>query len=159
MAKKRINRDKTETGVTFTVIETGETLTCDVSALPKEIIPNLLVHAINAKVGDSAADPTQNALEAMTNTWNQLVEGIWNAKGSGGSGPKVTQLAEALSRVTGQDMDTVTAKLADMTDEQKKGLRKHAQVKAALSEISKERAAEKAKRDKAQAKEAKALDF
>lgn len=167
MAKKRINREKNvETGVvTFTNIADGQTVECDV----KQIFPQYaelsdvqrqaVMHAINAKVGDSAADPNADAVEAMKSTWANLVNGEWNTRSAGEGGTRITQLAKALQRVTGKDMDAVVARLSEMDDEQKKDLRKHPQVAAAIDEIKLEEQREKAKKAKAAAKDADQLDF
>lgn len=160
MAKKRINREKNfENGtVTFTVIETGQSLVCDLSKVPQAIQNHLLVHAINAKVGDSAADPNTDALEAMQKTWEQLCAGEWNARGTGEGTAKTTMLAEALARVSGKDLDAVNEKLSGMSDEEKKDLRDHPAVKAAMAEIKLERQKAAAKKAKDGAKGAE-LNF
>ena len=161
MAKMRIKREKNFDGgsVTFTVLETGKTLTCDVKDVPETIIGSLLVHAINAKVGDSAADPNADAMEVMTATWKQLCEGTWAARSGGDGAGKTTQLAQALVRVTGEDLEAVNAKLADMSEDQKKDLRKHEQVKAAIDAIKLENQQAAAKKSAATAKGADALKF
>ncbi len=155
MPQKRINRKKDyETGVvTFTVMESGEELVCEVEKVfpgygkMTSIAQHLAVHAVNAKVGDSAADPNSgSSLAAMTTTWDQLVSGEWSARGEGGSGgARVTVLAEAIAKIKGLDVAEVAAKLAEYDDETKKGLRKNAKVKAAIAEIQATRTKAKAK--------------
>lgn len=161
MAKKRINREKDfdKGTVKFTVQETGEELTCSVGEVPKEIVQHLLVHAINAKIGDAAADPKQNAMEAMTGVWDQLKSGEWNARSGGGGATRTTVLAEAVSKVTGRDLEEVKIMLAEKSDDEKKELRQHAQVKAAMSAIQAERAKVKAKAEAKEAADAAPLEL
>ena len=159
MAKQRIKREKDfEAGtVTFTVMESGESLTVNVSDISGDLTNHLLVHAINAKVGDAAADPKVDAMEAMTNVVGQLKEGTWTAK-SGGGAAKTTMIAEALVRVTGQALEDVNAKLETLSEDELKDLKKNGQVKSAMADITAERAKARAK---AAAKSAgdDALDF
>ena len=147
MAKQRIKREKGfDTGkVKFTVIETGEDFEVDVSDLPDDIKTSLLVHGVNAKVGDSAADPKVDAMAAMKATWAQLKDGTWAARAAGDGSGRITVLAEALQKVTGKSPEEVQEKLADMTDEEKKDLRNHAQVKSAIADIKAEKAKAAAK--------------
>lgn len=157
MAKQRIKREKNfDTGhVKFTVIETGADFEINVNDLPEDIKTSLLVHGVNAKVGDSAADPKVDAMEAMQGTWEQLKSGVWAARSSGDGSARITILAEALQKVTGQELEAVQAKLADMSDEEKKDLRLHGQVKSAIADIKAEKAKAAAK---SAAKDAKAGD-
>ena len=161
MAKQRIKREKDfETGsVTFTVLETGESLTVNVADVSAELTNHLLVHAINAKVGDAAADPKVDAMEAMSNVLQQLKDGTWTSKAGGGGGQKSTQLSEALVRVTGQDLADVNAKLESLSEDEVKDLRKNPQVKSALEDIKAERAKERAKVAGKAAKTAEPLNF
>lgn len=168
MAKtQRIHRDKNaETGVvTFTVTENGTVLPCDVRQVfpdfdkMNDVQKHAVIHAVNAKVGDSAASKDVDALEAMTKTWEQLVAGEWNARGEGGGGgSKTTMLAEALARVSGKEMEAVNEKLGGMSDEEKADLRAHPAVKAAMAEIKLERQKVAAKKAKEGAKDS-ALEF
>lgn len=154
MAQKRIDRKRDyEAGtITFTVLDTGEQLVCDIAQLfPgyadfSPVAKHLAVHSVNAKVGDSAADPKEPAMAAMTTTWDQLVAGEWSSRGEGGAGgTRITVLAEAIAQVKGLDVAEVAARLADLDDETKKGLRKNAKVKAAIASIQAARAKVKAK--------------
>lgn len=147
MAKQRIKREKDFASgeVNFTVIETGDNFKVNVNDLPEDIKTSLLVHGVNAKVGDAAADPKVDAMVAMKATWDQLKEGVWAARSSGDGTGRTTVLAEALQRVTEQDLEAVQAKLAEMSDEEKKDLRSHAQVKSAIADIKAEKAKAAAK--------------
>ena len=164
MAKQRIKREKDfEKGtVSFTVLDTGDSFGVKVSDLPEEIKTALLVHGINAKVGDAAADPKVDPMAAMQSVWEQLKSGTWAARSAGDGTGRVTVLAEALQKVTGQPMDDVQDKLGEMSDEEKKDLRKHPQVQSAIADIQAEKAKAKAALAGKAAKGAKddeALDF
>lgn len=169
MASPKIKRDKDyESGtVTYTSTKSGDSFTSRLADLPgvdqgmvdalPEMLRRLAVHGLNAKEGDSAA--SSGDVADVKATHDQLVAGEWSARGEGGGGPRVTLLAEGLAKVTGQDLETVVEKLEGMSDEEKKALRKHAQVKAACAEITAARAKERAKAAKKGAAEEAPLDF
>ena len=159
MAKKRINREKdVENGtVKFTVIETGAELVCNLADLPKELMNTALIHAVNAKVGDAAADPKQDAMAAMTQVWKQLTEGDWSARSGGEGAGRVTILAEAVANVTGREVAEVVTMLGEKSDDEKKELRNHVQVSAEIASIQSKRAAVKAKEAGKAAKDAEPL--
>ena len=101
-------------------------------------------HGLGQKGGDSYSGisqpgPARAALEAtldaiMANEWNRRADAIGI-------------LAEALARVTGQDMEDVIAKLQEMDDKAKKDLAKHPKIKVAVKEIELERLEAKADED------------
>lgn len=134
MARKRIDRKKDfEKGtVIFTVVESGITLECNIKELDPEMVHKLAVHGLNAKVGDSAADPNVDPLTAMQVAWEQLLRGEWSVRGEG-SGAK---LEEALAMVTGKDLAEVTRRVASLSAEEKKAFRKNAKVDAAMKQIT-----------------------
>lgn len=156
MAQKRIDRKKDfDAGVvTFTVLDNGEQLVCNLADVAPgfdkmpAITRHLLVHAVNAKVGDSAADPKEAAMVAMITTWDQLVKGEWSARGEGTGGARVTVLAQAIAKVKDKTVEEVAARLAELDDDTKKGLRKNPRVAAAIAEINADRAKAKAKASK-----------
>jgi hypothetical protein len=115
----------------------GEKLICKLSGLPDEIITRLALHGIAQKVGDSysGVSSIQEARANAAEVWENLKRGIWATKAVGG------KLAEAFARATGQPLDDCLEKLSGMTEEEKKDLRKHPQIKAAMAAINAERAA------------------
>jgi len=160
MGQKRIDRklDLAVGSVTFTNLENGETATHSVDdvfgsgawemlkALKNgEMAQRAMLHSLNAFGGDAAADKTIDAIVAINARVQSVKDGNWTMKGSGGGGPHPTVLAEAIAKVKGLDVDEVAAKLADLDDETKKGLRKNPRVKAAIAEINAKRAKDKAK--------------
>ena len=149
MSAKRIDRKiDVETGdVTFTIVETGKTLVVNANELPDEIRTRVVMHGLNAKIGDSAADPEVDAFVQLSSTWEQLREGTWNVRGGGG-GPRVTVLAEAMHLVQSGELtlDEVVDKLEAMSKEQRRDIpKKYAKVKSAMEEIRAKRATEKSK--------------
>lgn len=119
----------------------------------------MVLMAVNNVLGDTAADKEKDAIEAITARGVKLLAGEWSGRGSGGSGPRMTVLAEAVAAVKGMEIEDVIAKLETMDDETKKKLKAHPAVAAKMAEITAKRAAEKAKKAKGDAKEAGELDF
>jgi len=150
--------------VTFTVLDdNGEAtdmfVTASVDDFPEDIQRKLLVHAINAKVGDAAAgEKGQEAYDAMQQVRDQLVNGTWTARTAGEGGGRVTMLAQAIARLKNLDPHDAANKLDDYADEEKKELQKHPAVKAEMDKIRAERAAERAKKNEKDA-DASDLDF
>lgn len=144
---KRISREvNAEAGaVTFTVTESGASLTCALAELPDDVKVRLMLHGLNAKVGDSAADKNTDALEKMTGVWDSLKAGEWTQRGGGESGPRITILAEALARVRDRTVEDAVAYLADQDEEKVKAIRKVPEIEAAMKAIRAERAAAAAK--------------
>lgn len=163
MSKKRIDRKvNVESGaVTFTVLDTGKVLAANISDFPDAIVRRLVLHGINAKVGDSAANPDVDAYEALSSTLEQLKAGTWNVKGAGGAS-RVTILAEAIARVknksTEEVMETFDAQEEALSEEGFKAwkakLAKNPKVAAVMLDIKNERLAEQRKSAKAAAKDA-----
>ena len=138
MSAKRIDRKlDIETGnVTFTIVATGKTLVVNASELTDDIRNRVILHGLNAKVGDSGGSPDVDAFTQLVSTWDQLKSGTWNTKGS--AGPRVTVLAEAMHSVQNGDLtlDEIVDQLNDMSKEQRRDIpKKYAKVKAAMEEI------------------------
>ena len=150
MSAKRIDRkiDLEAGTVTFTVVATGETLVADQSKLPSDMHMRAVLAGLNAKVGDSAADPNVDAFTQMTAIRDQLEAGNWNARGGDGGASRVTLLAEAMFAVQKGDLtlDDMVDRLDAMTKEQRKAIPlTYVKVKSAMEEIKAKRASEKAK--------------
>ena len=166
MAKKTIDRAKDfENGkVTFTVLDdngdaTDMVVEASAGDFPDEIREKLIVHAINAKIGDAAAgEKGQEAYDAMRQVYDQLVNGTWTARTAGEGGGRVTMLAQAIARLKNLDPQDAANKLDDYGDDEKKELQKHPAVKAEMDKIRAERAAERAKKNEKDA-DASDLDF
>ena len=161
MAAKRIDRKiDLETGdVTFTVVESGQEVTSNptdyVSHTAEEIKTflgligwRMLLHAMNGKIGDSAANPGVDAYAQMVSTRDQLKEGAWNTRGGGGGGPRVTVLAEAMFDTQNGNLtlDEIVDRLEAMSKEQRRDIpKKYAKVHSAMEGIRAKRATKKAK--------------
>ena len=149
MSAKRIDRKiEIENGnVTFTVLATGKELVVNANELSEDIRNRILMHGLNAKVGDSAANPEVDAFAQLVSTWDQLKEGTWNTRGGGGAA-RVTVLAEAMFAVQNGDLslDAIVDQLDAMSKEQRRDIpKKYAKVKASMEEIKTARATVKSK--------------
>lgn len=173
MAKARIKREfNVETGImAFTELASSERLECDLNALypgyadMTEIAKRGVGHFVNAKCGDSAADPTNPAIPQIRGTWDLLVgsagdgsDGVWSSRGDGTGGTKQTDLAVAVFTVMSTQGDDVTQEsvneaVAGWDDDRKKSVRADPRVKR---EVEKIRTQRQVARDKASAKAAKA---
>lgn len=145
---KTVREDKS--GVDFEFAD-GSTLAANVADLPDDIKDHLIIHGLSQKIGDSySGEDAENCFTIADTVYKALTEGKWSTRTGGSGGPRISQLAEALSRATGQDVADCVALIADMSDEEKAGLRAADQIKAKIAEIKLEKAqadAEKAKAD------------
>ena len=116
-----------------------------------EVVIRLALHGLSQKLGDSyagAADeenPLGYAKESVTDVHGQLVNGDWRVTGTGGS--RITLLARALARATGQTVEAAQGVIdvkAEYGDDGKpseagkaflKAVRADAAIKAAVAEI------------------------
>jgi hypothetical protein len=140
--------------------EQNVTVTAD--QFPADIQDRLLQYGIAQKLGDeyAGADGPEEARTLLTSLVERLSQGEWKQARSGGGGSRTTMLAEALSQVTGQDVEACQAKIAEMDDDAVKGLKAHKQVAAAMATIRAQRAAEAAqKATEAAVGDAEALQF
>lgn len=130
-----------ENGVRFDFVN-GKSIETDVRDLPREIVERLAIHGLSQKVGDSyaGAESVDEAIGNAKMTYDNLVANVWAVKAIRGG-----KIVEAIVRATGQAFDVVLAKWAIMTDEEKKAVKSHPDVKKALAEIEAERAAALAK--------------
>lgn len=154
MTKKvvHLNEAGTPTGlITFTFDDKMEE-TFDLSKVNDETKLRLMIHGASQKVGDSyagaakAENPLDFAKESVKETIAQLYAGDWRAAGAGVGGPRTTDLATALARVTGKTVEQAAAYIDTLADEEKKALKAKGKVAAALAAITAERAAERAKK-------------
>lgn len=145
MAKKASKKIEGDV-VTINFEETNQTLTADLNKIPPEIQQRLAMHGLSQKLGDSYAGvDASEAFEKASAVLEDLTAGNWSTRVAA-SGPRTTQLAEALAEVTGKSVEEAAAKLEEMDDDQKKDLRKHPHIKAALATIKAKAAAEAAER-------------
>ena len=139
------------TGLKF-VFEDGTETVVDFDKIPQEIKVRAMFHGFSQKIGDSyagAAKAEGGALafskKAVNETLAQLYAGDWRATAEGG--PKApSDLAVAISRVSGKTPEACQAFVETLDDDQKKAWRKKAKVAAALATIAAEKAAARAEK-------------
>ena len=124
----------------------GEVVTCDVETLPHDMLIQLAVHGMKQKGGDSYAGADEKGLSVadcaagVREIWAGLQKGVWSQ--AGGSGVNIN--AEALARVTGEDIADCVRIIAGMDKAAIKELVKRPDMKAAILAIKVERAAARA---------------
>lgn len=146
MAKKASKVIDNDSGsVTINFEETGNAVAVQLSELTQDIITRLALHGLSQKLGDSyAGAEAEEAYDLAAQVAERLRAGEWTQARTGGGGPRVSQLVEALAAATGKDQEECLTVVSAMDDEQKKQLKKHPSVAAELARISAERAAQKA---------------
>lgn len=136
-AEKKIEGDV----LTIKFLASNEELVVDINTIPAETLSRLAMHGLSQKIGDSyAGAEAEESYARAAAVAKDLQEGNWSTRVAAGS-PRSTQLAEALHRVTGKTLEEACAKIEELDDESKKGLRTHPQIKAALAAIKSEKAA------------------
>lgn len=121
----------------------------EIAELPEAMITRLAIHGWAQKGGDSYAGAAQKGMSV--DECEAGVLALWAALKSGQFGTSRTaggKLLEAFIRWavdTGRTADEAKTAFADLTDDQKKELRKAAPIKAKLADIEAERAAAAAK--------------
>ena len=164
MAKNQIaKKDYSEENAVIFNFADGESVTVNFADFPPATQSNLQQYGIAQKLGDeyAGAEGPLEAREAMTSLIERLKKGEWKQAREGGGGVRTTMLAEALSQVTGQALETCQEKIAEMDEDGRKGLKAHKQVAAAMAVIKAERAQTAATKalEESQAEESPALDF
>ena len=144
MAIKKII-DTEAKSVTFNFGEDQEPLGLSLNDLPEEIVTHLALHGLSQKGGDSYAGKADEAPQHVAAIFDQLKEGNWTSRASGSGGPRVTQLATAISTVLGIELNEVVEKLAGMEAEQRKAISNEPKVAAELARIKAEAAAKRQK--------------
>ena len=134
--KSMLVQDGQPIGVEFQFSD-GKTLQVYSGDLPDNVQMLALCHGLSQKIGDSysgASGPTEARQKADT-TIKALLDGDWNVRAD-----VITDLAEAMHRITEKPIDACRDKLAKMSKEDRAALSKHKQVKVMLQRIKLERA-------------------
>ena len=125
----------------------GTALTLDIKDVVDNIRTQLAGHGVLQKVGDSyaGAETVEEAIAAAQRVIEQLLAGEWRQAREGGGAPRVTMLAEALSRVMkarNRDVSIEEARevIADMDDDTKAAVRKDPAIQVEMNKIKLERA-------------------
>jgi len=120
----------------------GTTLELDMKDVPEDTQRLLSFHGASQKVGDSFAGVKGNYGEGITNAQqviDLLKQGEWSAEREGG-GPRLAELAEAISRIKGVDLEKVKAAVEAATPEERSAWRSNAGVKAEVAKLRAEKA-------------------
>ena len=152
-AEKKIDGDV----LSIKFLESDQELSIDINTIPAEIISRLAMHGLSQKIGDSyaGAEPGESYDRAAA-VLKDLQEGNWSTRVAA-SGPRTTQLAEALAAATEQTLEAAAARIEQMDDEEKKALRTHPVIKAQLATIKARKAQEAAEKAAAGAADAAPL--
>lgn len=148
------------TGVIQFTFEDNTVQTIDVNTLNDATKFRAMVHGVSQKIGDSYAgakaeeNPLAFAKAAAQETIAQVLRGDWRAARE--SGPRVTDLAVAASRVAGQTLEAAIEWLGTLDETQTKEFRNKPKIKAALAQIGAEKAIAKAAKMQAAADAAEA---
>ena len=122
----------------------GRLLSFNVDALSDDIKRELLFHGVMQKVGDAAAGAKGSFDDGVANCGRvieQLQAGQWTAtRGGGEAKPRVTDLANAIARLKGIEVEKALSAVEAATDEQRKAWRALPAVKLELARIREERA-------------------
>jgi len=139
IAKKETLEDMSGVNINF---NDGESVQARLADFSDDIVVHLALHGLSQKLGDSYSGEQDitSARALASAVLDRLKEGNWKAVREGGGGGRISDLAQALSAVTGQPLEECVAKISEMEKDQKNGLRKHPKVKAELAKIAAERA-------------------
>lgn len=130
--------------ITIRFEETNEELQVNINDIPAETISRLAMHGLSQKLGDSyAGAEVSESFGRCSAVAGDLKEGNWSTRVAA-SGPRTTQLAEALAAATGKSLEEAAAKLETLDEDAKKGLRAHPQIKVELANIKARKAQEAA---------------
>lgn len=118
------------------------TLELNCGELPAEIQIQLMLHGAIQKVGDSYAGAKGDYEGAIANAQgviDALKAGEWGVAGDEAR-PRLAELAEAISRIKGTDLEKTKVAVEKATDEQRKQWRSNAKVKATIAQLRAEKA-------------------
>lgn len=139
-SKREVDLDNNT--VSFVFGDDGEDVVVDPTEFPEEIQKRLVLHGMSQKGGDSFAGVKGNFQLARANlreVIDELRQGNWRS--SGDERPRLGELAEAISRIKGIDLEKVKTAVEAASDEQRKNWRSNAAVKAEIAKIRAENAA------------------
>lgn len=150
MAERKVGKTVNDDSVTFD-FATGENVEVKIKDISSDIQKQLMLHGLSQKLGDSySGEDADKCHTIFQGVLKNLTEGNWSARSGGGSAPRISQLAEALSIATEKTVEECVTVLSEMDDEAKKTVRGHPAVQSALAEIKLRKATEDAKKLKAE---------
>ena len=122
----------------------GEVLSLGMADLNDEMRQRVALHGINQKVRDSFAGVKGDFAKGIENAKaiiEQLLAGQWRAaRGEGEAKPRITELAAAISRLKGIEIEVATSAVQAADDAKRKEWRAHPKIKAAIATIRAEKA-------------------
>ena len=125
-----------------TTLGNGLKIVACIDDIPESLHPMLMLHGLKQKIGDASASFSKTsdysgAFTAMQSVVDNLMNGLWNAKGSNGTGDLVQAVAN-LKKIQIEDAQEAVDALDE--DQMKVVLSKPA-IKAEIAKIKAERAA------------------
>lgn len=141
-APKFCDKNWGDDGVVTFKFGNGTALSFDTNKCNDETKLDLRCHGASQKIGDSFAGVKGNYAEGVANAQkviDQLYAGEWAADREGGA-PRLAELAEAIARIKGIDLEKTKAAVEKATDEQRSQWRSNAKVKATIAAIRAEKA-------------------
>lgn len=134
--------------VTFSFMDKDKTtITVDPSTLGPDVQKKLMLNGVSQKLGDTYADSDSNpdvAVASFKAGLEALQAGKWSQRVAGEGGAKHTILVEALSRAAGKTVEEAAKVVEALDKDQRKQLRGHEAIAAAIVKIEQERLAAKA---------------
>ena len=124
------------------VLGNGVCVEVGLDELKPEIVTRLAMHGLSQKLGDSAASFSKEenfhgAFGAMQGTADNLLQGIWAAKGGSGT----SDLAQAIAELQDVEIEEAEAAIARMDEDTLKIFKSHPEIKLKIAEIQKARLA------------------
>lgn len=148
---ERVQNQKVQFTLEAAEGQTPEVINFDLSKVSPEMVTMLALHGASQKIGDSYAgakdsgtDPIAYAREAINDTINQLYAGDWSVTRTGSGAPRVTQLVQAFSIVTGKTLEESQEFISALNDEEKAALQKKAKIAATVAQLKAEQAVKRA---------------
>ena len=124
------------------VLGNGVCVEVGLDELKPEIVTRLALHGLSQKLGDSAASFSKEenfhgAFGAMQGTADNLLQGVWAAKGGSGT----SDLAQAIAELQDIEIEEAEAAIARMDEDTLKEFKSHPEIKLKIAEIQKARLA------------------
>lgn len=125
-----------------TVLGNGLKIVCGLDDIPERLHNMLALHGLKQKIGDAASGHSKTndysgGFSAMQGVVDNLMNGLWNAKGGTGTG----DLVQAIANLKKIDTEEAQALVEGLDDEQLKTVQGKPAVKAEILRIKAERAA------------------
>lgn len=129
-------------GILSFSLANGLKVVCDSDEVSAEIRERAMLHGLNQKIRDSAAGFSKDsdysgAFRAMQTVVDNLINGLWNAKGGTGT----ADLVQAIANLKKIDLEDAQTAVDGLDDEQLKVVMGKPAIKAEILRLKAERAA------------------